>query len=141
MRYEHARDISAPPGTVWAVLTDLEHWPDWTASMEQIDRQDSGPLTVGSTALVRQPRGKPMIWTVTELEPERSFTWSANASGIRFTAYHEFSPSGVDGVHAVLTFEMSGPMAWLGALVAGRRIRSYVDMETNGLAGQAEAST
>ncbi|CAJ1499059.1 SRPBCC family protein [[Mycobacterium] holstebronense] len=137
MRYTRTDPIAARLSEVWAVLTDVEHWPDWTASMREIVRLDSGPLRVGSTARVRQPAGRPMVWTVTDLVHERSFTWTASTAGIRFTGFHELSPTG-SGVRAVLTFTVSGPMAWLAGLLAGSRIRRYVDMEADGLKRRSE---
>ena len=137
MRYTRTDTIAAGPADVWAVLADVERWPDWTASMREITRLDSGPLRVGSTARVRQPSGRPMVWTVTELEPERSFTWTASAPGLRFTGFHELHPAGV-GVQAVLTFTLTGRMSWLARLLAGGRIRRYVDMEAIGLKSHAE---
>lgn len=137
MQYTRTDIIAARPSEAWAVLADVEHWPDWTASMREITRLDPGPLRVGSTARVRQPTGPPMVWTVTELASERSFTWTASAAGIRFTGYHELTSTG-SGVEAVLTFTLTGPMAWLGRLLAGGRIRRYVDMEAEGLKRQSE---
>lgn len=137
MRYTRTDTIAACPADVWAVLSDVERWPDWTASMREITRLDSGPLRVGSTARVRQPTGRPMVWTVSELDAERNFAWTASGPGIRFTGDHELTPSG-DGVQAVLTFTVAGPMAWLGRLLAGGRVRRYVDMEADGLKRQSE---
>ena len=137
MHYTRTDTIAASPGDVWAVLTDIEHWPDWTESMREITRLDSGPLRVGSTARVRQPAGRPMVFTITELTDERSFTWTASAAGMRSTGYHELSQT-ESGVRAVLTFTLTGPLAWLGGLLAGGRIRRYVDMEADGLKRQSE---
>jgi len=137
LRYARTDTIAAQPSDVWAVLTDIEHWPDWTASMREITRLDSGPLRVGSTARVQQPAGRPMVFTVTELTAERSFTWTASAAGIRSTGYHELTPTD-SGVQAVLTFTLTGPMAWLGRLLAAGRIRGYVDMEADGLKRASE---
>jgi hypothetical protein len=138
LRYTRTDIIAARQSDVWAVLTDVEHWPDWTASMCEITRLDTGPLRVGSTARVRQPTGRPMIWTVTELASERSFTWTASMAGIRSTGYHELTPTEAAGVRAVLTFTLTGPMAIVGRLLAGRRIRRYVDWEAAGLKRQSE---
>lgn len=137
MRYTRTDVIAARPGDVWAVLMDVESWPDWTASMREITRLDSGPLRVGSTVRVRQPTGRPMVFTITELTNERSFTWTASAAGTRSTGYHELTQT-ASGVRAVLTFALTGPMAWLGALLAGGRIRRYVDMEADGLKRRSE---
>lgn len=137
MRYTRTVEIGARPADVWALLADVEHWPDWTESMREITRLDSGPLRVGSTARVRQAAGPAMVWTVTELAEERSFTWTAASAGMRFTGYHELTATG-SGVRAALTFTATGPMAWLVTLFLGGRMRRYVDMEAAGLKRHAE---
>ena len=137
MRYTRTATIAAPPADVWAVLIDLERWPDWTASMREITRLDAGALRVGSTARVRQPTGKPRIWTVTELAADRSFTWTSTAPGLHLAGYHELTPT-ERGVRAELTFALTGPLAWLGALLAGRRMRRDVGLEADGLTRAAE---
>ncbi|VBA60332.1 hypothetical protein LAUMK191_05462 [Mycobacterium attenuatum] len=44
-----------------------------------------------------------------------------------------------DGVRTTLELSMAGPLAWLADLIAGSRVRSYVDMESNGLKRAAES--
>jgi uncharacterized membrane protein len=151
MEYTREAVIQAPADRIWALLTDVENWPDWTDSMKQIDRLDTGPLRVGSTARVRQPAGRPMVWTVTELVPDSNFTWTASQPGMTMTAGHRLYDSTADDTagdapgsaasaaqRTVLTFELTGPLAGLGAMLAGKRIRSYVDMELAGLRRAAE---
>ncbi len=137
MRYTRRDEIAASPRNVWAVLIDIERWPEWSASMQQVTRLEPGPLRVGSTARVQQPKVRPTVWTVTELAHQRSFTWTASSPGIRLTGYHEITPTAC-GVSAVLTFAITGPLARIAGLLGGSRIRSYVDMEAEGLKQRAE---
>ncbi len=137
MDHRRTMQIAAPPDVVWELLADVEGWPRWTASMERIDLLEPGPLQVGSRAMVKQPKGRPMEWTVTVLEPGRNFTWQASSGGMTFTGGHELTPTD-QGVEALLTFALSGPLAWLGALLAGGRVRRYVDLEAEGLKRAAE---
>lgn len=139
MEYQRETVIQAPAERIWALLEDVENWPSWTDSMDEITRLEAGPLAVGSTARVRQPRGRPMVWRVTALDPGRNFTWTASLPGMTLTAGHLMSGS-ESGPLTTLTFSMTGPLAPLGSLLAGKRIRSYTDLELAGLRRAAERS-
>ena len=94
MDYEVSVDIDATPGEVWNVLTNVERWPEWTSSMTRVERLDTGPLQVGSTARIEQPKLPSVVWRVTELEPERSFSWVASRGGVTMLAGHRITRDG-----------------------------------------------
>jgi len=137
MRYVRAETIHASAERVWQLLVDVEGWPSWSESMREITRLDDGPFAVGSRSRVTQPTGRPMEWTVTELEPLRNFTWTAGQPGMSFVAVHRIQDEG-NHLRAELEFLVSGAMAWLARLIAGPRIRKYLDMEITGLKRAAE---
>lgn len=80
-----------------------------------------------------------MIWTVTEFEPMRNFTWVARRAGLRFEAAHRIEGAGRQ-VRTTVEFGMTGALAWLGALLAGAQVRSFVDTESAGLKRAAETA-
>ncbi len=65
MNFQHSISIAVPPDKAWAVTIDIERWPDWTPTVERVERLDAGPFRVGSQAKVKQPQFNETIWTVT----------------------------------------------------------------------------
>ena len=88
MNVHRAVDIAAPPDIVWAVMSDVERWHEWTRSIRSVRLLSAGPLAVGSRALIRQPKFPPAVWTVIAIAPGRSFTWRSGVPGMRVLGHH-----------------------------------------------------
>jgi uncharacterized membrane protein len=130
-------DIRATPQRVWAVLSDVEGWPDWTASVRSVDRLDAGPLAVGSRARIRQPKLLPAVWRITSIEKGRSFTWVTRSPGLSVTAHHgvEATP---DGSRVTLSIRFDGLLAPLVAVLTHRLNNRYLGLEGAGLKRRSE---
>jgi uncharacterized membrane protein len=126
------------PGDVWRLFVDLERWPDMTKSMREVRRLDSGPLRVGSEAVVRQPGLPRARWRVTKLEPGYCFTWESAAGGVATAASHIVEADG-QGAMITLTLSQHGPLAGLMGVLVGRRARRYISMEAEGFRRTAES--
>jgi hypothetical protein len=94
MNLQISTDIRAESKSVWATLVDVERWPEWTRSVDRVERLDDGEFGIGSRARIRQPRIPVAIWKVTEFESGRSFTWVSEAFGIRSVGTHVVEPRG-----------------------------------------------
>src|SRR5262249_4702286 len=81
-------EIGASPQRVWAVLSDIERWPEWTPTVRSIQRLDNGPLAPGRRARIRQPKLPPADWQVTALHEGSGFTWVTRSPGVSVTARH-----------------------------------------------------
>jgi uncharacterized membrane protein len=133
-----AVNIDAPPDQVFAVLCDVERWPEWTPTMTSVQRLDQGPFAVGSSAQIRQPKLRPAVWKVTELEAQ-NFTWVARAPGLRMKAGHRVERQGA-GSRVLLSFEMSGLMARVASRLFGGLIEQYVTTESQKLKQRSESA-
>lgn len=132
-------DIAAPPDRVFAVMIDVERWHEWTPSITGIRRLGGGPFAVGSRALVRQPKLPPALWTVTDLQPGREFTWVSVAPGLRVAGIHRAEPI-ASGTRVTLAVEFSGLFGALWARLTGGLTRRYVGWEADGLKARCEGS-
>ena len=130
--------IDAPPQKVFAVLCDVERWPEWTPTMTSVRRLDSGPFAIGSSAQVRQPKLRTAVWRVTELQDGRNFTWTTHSPGLRMTAGHLIEPKGA-GSQVELTFELSGLIAPVVSRLYGGLIERYVATESQALKKRSES--
>ena len=139
MRFEIDTETDATPARVWAVLTDVECWPDWLASYTSVERLDAGPLKVGSTARVRQPGLVAATYTVSALVPDVEFTWSSTSAGVRTTGRHVVRPLPDGRAGLLLSIDQSGLLAGPIGLLLGSKIRRFLSIESEGLRAAAEA--
>jgi hypothetical protein len=128
--------VQASPSDTWKVMSDVQRWPSWTASMRSVTPLDS-PLGVGSRVRVSQPRLPTIIWTVEAFDPDVAFSWSNQSSGIRSFGDHRVSPV-EGGTRVDLLLRQEGPLAGLSALLYARLTRRYVRMEAEGLKRRVE---
>lgn len=121
-RTAHRVRIGASPAEIWPALTEIERWPSWAAQFRRLERLDASPLAPGSRVRVT-PRGLPAsVWTVTELETERSFTWAASlVPGLRVERGHTIGPAD-GGSDAEFWLEAHGPLSVLLSPVLRRTV-------------------
>ncbi len=147
MRFGDEITIDAPAEQVWAVYSDVTHWSEWTASITSVELLDHatgppiGELAIGTRARIRQPKLPVAVWTVTEWEPGRSWTWVATGPGVRSTATHTVIPTGDGTCRVDSSLTQEGPLGWVIARVYVGLTRRYLAMEAAGLKSRCESSS
>ncbi len=135
---EDSVEIDAPAPLVWKVFTDVERWPEWTASVTSLAAVDGPGLAVGKRFAIKQPRLSTLVWRITEVEPGTSWTWEQRAPGARASARHDVIAQPGGGTLVRQRIDQNG---MLGALV-GRLMRSmtqrYLKLEAQGLKARSE---
>lgn len=139
MEFTVSTDIDAAPETVWAIWSDIERWPEWTASVSRVRPVTPGPLAIGLRARVRQPKLPPATWRVTELEPGRGFTWISTSPGAHVTGFHRIEPR-AGGSRVSLGVIYDGPVGRLVGRLASSITQRYLHLEADGLKARSEAS-
>jgi uncharacterized membrane protein len=135
---EDGVEIDAPPHLVWDVFSDVEHWPDWTASVTSLVGLDAATRAVGRRFAIKQPGMSKLVWKVTEIEPGRSWTWVQSSPGVRVAARHDViaQPGG-----RTLVRQRLDQRGVLGALVGRlmvKKTKRFLDLEAQGLKARSE---
>ncbi|MGB9070458.1 MAG: SRPBCC family protein [Candidatus Acidiferrales bacterium] len=128
---------AARPSTVWRILADVEHWPDWTPTALEIKPLGSSGLMVGARYRVVQPKLRPAVYEVTECVPNKTFTWVQKLPGGTMAADHRLSPHG-DATRVELSFTSKGPLANLICTMLSRVIGDYVATEVRSLKSRCD---
>ncbi|MEE4376271.1 MAG: SRPBCC family protein [Candidatus Competibacteraceae bacterium] len=74
MPIQVARIINAPPGPVWAILTDIQQWPHWGPSVRAVQCADRH-ICKGSSGRVLTALGFWAPFVITEFEEGRYWCW------------------------------------------------------------------
>jgi len=141
MEFSITTDVDASADLVFAVMVDIDRWPEWTPTVTRVERLDGSslPLAIGNRIRIVQPKVPPAEWTVTELEPGRGFRITSRSPGATVVANHRAEPLG-DGKRSRVTLSVTFS-GWLGRLIA-RMMRGlnerYIAEEAAGLKRRSE---
>ena len=140
MRFEQSINIEAPQDKAWAVVSDVERWPERTASVTSVELQNNPPFGLSSIALVRQPKLPPTKWRVTRFDPPEFFEWVAKSPINTTIAGHRVTATGDATCRLTLTLEWKGIATPILALLYKNLTHRYLTMECEGMKRAAEAS-
>jgi uncharacterized protein YndB with AHSA1/START domain len=130
--------IDAPPEKVWAVMVDVESWPEWTPSVMRVQRLDNREFGEGSRAKLTVKGAPTSVWTVVDFSPGKAFTWSTKARGVESVAEHIITHAG-DGSKVTLNVVNRGLIATIMAPLIRRVSRRNLRMEGDGLKARCES--
>ena len=135
---EDSVEIDASPQLVWDVFSDVEHWPDWTASVTSLVGQDGSALAVGRRFAIKQPGMQKLVWKVTEIETGSSWTWEQRSPGANVIARHYViaQPGGRTLVRQQL--DQRGVIGALVGRLMVKKTRHFLELEAQGLKSRAE---
>lgn len=135
---EDSIEIDAPPQLVWDVFSDVERWPEWTASVTSLTGQDGSALAAGKRFAIKQPGLQKLVWKVAEIEPGTSWTWVHRSPGVLVTARHYVAalPGGRTLVRQEL--DQRGVLGALVAQLTVKRTKRFLAMEARGLKARSE---
>jgi carbon monoxide dehydrogenase subunit G len=131
--------IAADSQRVWQVLADFERWSEWTPTIHRLERASPGPICVGSSVHIEQPKLKPAVWTITVWNPTHDFTWVSRTPGVRAAAEHIIETI-AEGSKVTLTIAFGGLLGGLIGLLSRSLINRYLVLEAAGLKQRCESA-
>lgn len=135
------RESSAAADRLWAVMSDVRRWGDWLPTVDGVTPlEPDRPEQVGASYTVEQPGLPTAVWTITEWQEGRAFTWESGRSGIRTVGTHTLTPTGEGRMTIELGIRWSGVLAPLVRLALSRKSLDYVTQEAEALDRTAAAT-
>jgi uncharacterized membrane protein len=135
---EDSIEIDASPQLVWDVFSNVEHWPDWTASVTSLAGLDGPALDVGRRFAIKQPGMAKLVWQVTEIDPGSSWTWVQRSPGSLVTARHDVIGQPGDRTLVRQQLDQSGPLGALVGRLMAKKTRRFLELEAQGLKARSE---
>lgn len=126
--------VSAPPETVWAVISDIAAWPTWNPDVRSVTFD--GPLEPGSEFRWKSGPSS-LVSRLEEVDPPREIGWTGTTMGIRAIHVFRFEPT--EGGTLVRSEESwSGGLAGLLKSFSRKRIRRAIDTALESLKAESE---
>lgn len=102
--------INAAPDTIWSILVDGAHYPDWDSGVVRVEGTVAPGETIKVVSAVSPGRTFPV--KVTGFEPSRSMTWSGGMPFGLFKGVRTFTltPAADGTTRFGLREEYSGPL-------------------------------
>jgi uncharacterized membrane protein len=135
---EDSVEIDATAQLVWEVFSDVERWPEWTASVTSLIGLDGPALAVGRRFAIKQPGMQKLVWRATEIDPGSSWTWVQRSPGVLVSARHDViaRPGGRTLVRQQL--DQRGVLgAFVGRLMV-KKTKRFLELEARGLKARSE---
>jgi len=139
LSYEASATLNASAAAVWQVLSEVEAWPTWTATMSAVQGREGPALKLGASFTIHQPRLRPATWVVTALDPPRTFQWTSRSPGLCVQADHVVQASGPAACRLLLRIGFAGLLAPVAGRLARALTQAYLEQECASLKAVVEA--
>ncbi|UXA08538.1 SRPBCC family protein [Mycobacterium sp. SMC-2] len=135
---EDSIEIDAPPQLVWDVFSEVERWPEWTASVTSLVGRDGPALEVGRRFTIKQPGMSKLVWKVTEIDPGTSWTWVQRSPGVNVTARHYVTARPGGGTLVRQELDQRGVLGALVGRLMVNKTKRFLKLEAQGLKARSE---
>ena len=138
MVVEDSVQIDAPAQLVWEVFSDVERWPEWTASVTSLVARDGAGLAVGKRFAIKQPGMSKLVWKVSEIDAGSSWTWVQRSPGVLVRARHWVIPQPGGRTLVRQQLDQRGVLGVLVGRLMVKKTKRFLELEAQGLKARSE---
>jgi uncharacterized membrane protein len=138
MVVEDSVEIDAPAQLVWEVFSDVESWPEWTASVTSLVARDGAGLAIGKRFAIKQPGMSKLVWKVSEIDPGSSWAWVQRSPGVRVSARHWVIPQPGGRTLVRQQLDQRGVLGALVGRLMVKKTKRFLELEAQGLKARSE---
>ena len=107
--HEHTAETALAPEAIWRVLKDMENWPRWDTSMEEVTLE--GPFAVGTRVTMKPTGQDPITSVITTATENERYADETDLGDVVLRFSHTLTSLPQGGTRITHRLEISGPEA------------------------------
>ena len=107
--HEHTAETALAPEAVWRVIEDMENWPRWDTSMEEVTLE--GPFAVGTRVRMKPTGQDPITSVITAATENERYADETDLGDVVLRFSHTLTRLPQGGTRIIHRLEISGPKA------------------------------
>lgn len=137
--FSHSIVFEGSQEDAWAVLSAVDRWPEWLPTVDRVDVLDQAAIALGRRYRVHQPRLRPALWRISQVEAPHGFAWESRTLGLVSLADHRLEEAAAGRLRLSLSIAMRGPLTPLVRRAYGDLIQDYLTQEAAALERRVKA--
>ncbi|MEL6470101.1 MAG: SRPBCC family protein [Cyanobacteria bacterium J06623_4] len=127
MKFSRTLETTADPASVWAVWTDVAHWPEWDSELK--DATLAGDFRLGAMGWLTPKQGPRLKFSIVQVNWGESYTYITYLPLCRLKVYR-YMRQGVHQGEAPLSFthevSFEGFLGFFFGWLLGRQFKSVL---------------
>lgn len=107
--HEHTAETALAPEAIWRVLKDIDNWPRWDTSMEEVTLE--GPFAVGMRVTMKPTGQDPITSVITEANENERYADETDLGDVILRFSHTLTSLPHGGTRVTHRLEITGPKA------------------------------
>ncbi|NEQ46569.1 MAG: polyketide cyclase [Leptolyngbya sp. SIOISBB] len=121
MKFRHTVETFATPEKIWAIWTDVEHWPRWDTELQEAFL--NGPFELGAMGKLTPKRGRVSTFRISQFNLGTSYTFTVRLPLCTLNV-HRYLVSRAGTTYFTHEVSFRGLLAFIFGLFLGRQFKA-----------------